>query len=106
MENNWPNADFCMKKLLESIIYRITFIIGYWYHWFIFLLKILAHSQWIFLLQCSDDNQSETSDSSIEVVSMDTSDLHSLESIQLPQIPSASSGPFLVLRLRSKEKGQ
>lgn len=106
MENNWPNADFCMKKLLESIIYRMTFIIGYWYHWFIFLLKILAHSQWIFLLQCSDDNQSETSDSSIEVVSMDTSDLHSLESIQLPQIPSASSGPFLVLRLRSKEKGK
>lgn len=55
-------------------------------------------------VECSDDNQSETSDSSIEVVSMDTSDLHSLESIQLPQIPSASSGPFLVLRLRSKEK--
>lgn len=48
MENNWPNADFCMKKLLESIIYKITFINGYWYHWFIFLLKILAHSQWIF----------------------------------------------------------
>lgn len=43
MENNWLNVDFCMKKLLELIIYRIIFIIGYWYYWFIFLLKILVY---------------------------------------------------------------
>lgn len=56
-------------------------------------------------LQSFDDNQSETSDSSIEVVSVDTTDLLSLESVQAPALPSVASGSFLVLRLRSKEKG-
>jgi hypothetical protein len=57
-------------------------------------------------LQSFDDNHSETSESSIEVVSMDTTDLLSMESIQTPTLPSVASGPFLVLRLRSKEKGR
>ncbi|XP_061183452.1 uncharacterized protein LOC133191732 [Saccostrea echinata] len=55
-------------------------------------------------LESSDDNQSETSESSIEVVTMDTSDPQSLESIQEPLLPSPTSGSYLVLRLRSKEK--
>ncbi|XP_062601904.1 uncharacterized protein LOC134263545 [Saccostrea cucullata] len=55
-------------------------------------------------LENSDDNQSETSESSIEVVSMDTSDPQSLESVQEPPLPSPTSGSYLILRLRSKEK--